>query len=102
MSPERSVTYVSERTILSVLSGTCEAYPFFTFELVLLQQSRHDKSRVARLEERGWTPSTNHWSCQWNSLCVIFHSPLHLSRVNTSEARALAPASLPDQRCTSR
>lgn len=39
-----------------------------------------------------------HWSCQWKSLCVIFHSPFHLSKVNTSEARALAPANLPDQR----
>ncbi len=40
----------------------------------------------------------NHWSCQWKSLCVIFHLPFHLSKVNTSEARALAPANLPDQR----
>jgi hypothetical protein len=40
----------------------------------------------------------NHWSCQWKSLWVIFHSSLHLSKVNTSEARALAPASFPDQR----
>jgi hypothetical protein len=29
---------------------------------------------------------------------VIFHSPFHLSKVNTSEARALAPANFPDQR----
>jgi len=39
----------------------------------------------------------NHWSCQWKSLCVIFHSPFLLSKVNTSDARALAPANLPDQ-----
>src|SRR5215472_7157722 len=99
MSPERSVTYVSERTIRLVLSRTGGACPFFTFELD--PAASELPSRVSRLEAGRIRP-TNAWSCQWNSLCVIFHSPLHLTRVNTSDARAFVPASLPDQRCTSK
>ena len=43
----------------------------------------------------------NHRLCQWNNLCVIFHSPSHFNKVNTSDARAFAPASFPDQCSTS-
>src|SRR5256885_2086748 len=60
----------------------------------------HDLSAFRRLAQIPIVAA--YWSCQWKSLWVIFHSPSHLRRVNTSEARALAPASLPDQRCTSR
>lgn len=39
-----------------------------------------------------------HASCQWKSLCVIFHSSENLRSVKTSDARLFTPASLPDQR----
>src|SRR5207248_3103248 len=52
-------------------------------------------SHPTDLKARNGLARENYPSCQWNSLCVIFHSPFHLSRVNTSEARVLAPANLP-------
>ena len=66
------------------------AFNFHKKKTGALGYLRSNKQNLSRKDD--------HWSCQWKSLCVIFHSPFHLSKVNTSEARALAPANLPDQR----